>query len=65
MNQIRIQLNYGTIAGLLTFAAFLVFYFAGLNPLGAIKWISLGFPIAFILMGVRKVRDDEFNGVRA
>ena len=63
MNQIRIQLNYGTIAGLLTFAAFLVFYFAGYNPLGAIKWLSLVFPIVLILMGVRKVRDAEFDGI--
>lgn len=62
MNQIRIQFNYGTIAGLLTFAAFLLSYFIGINPLGAIKLISLAFPVLFILQGVRKVRDVELNG---
>ncbi len=62
MNQIKIQLNYGTVAGLLSFAAFLLSYFIGVNPLGIIKYVSLAFPVLFILQGVRKVRDVEFNG---
>lgn len=62
MNQLRIQLNYGTIAGLLTFAAFALFSLAGLNPLGEVKYLSLAFPVVFIILGIRKIRDTELNG---
>ncbi|MDQ3190976.1 MAG: DUF4199 domain-containing protein [Bacteroidota bacterium] len=62
MENIKIPLNYGSIAGVVSFAIFLLAYFAGYDPLGAASWLGAWVPIVFIVIGIKKQRDQIFNG---
>lgn len=51
------------MSGLLAFAVFLFLYMVlGVNPLGAISWITVLIPSFFLYFGVKKYRDEEKEG---
>lgn len=57
------MLNSGSLAGAITFALFLLYYYAlGLNPLGGIKYFSLVVPIYFMYQSVKKYKQTECEG---
>jgi len=63
MGSLKIPLNYGSLAGMVAFAAFLFYYFVlGQNPLGDVSWLSSIIPIIFVYLGVKKYRDEEREG---
>ena len=62
MENIRTPLNFGSIAGICSFAIFLLLYLTGYNPLGNLSWTAAWVPIVFIILGIKKHRDDNLNG---
>lgn len=62
MENIRIPLNYGSIAGTVSFAIFLLIYIAGHNPLGNASWVAVWVPVVFIVLGIKKYRDQVLEG---
>jgi len=62
MESIRIQFNYGTLAGLAAFTTFLIWYYLGFNPLGDISWVNVIFPILFITLGIKQIRNTLGEG---
>lgn len=62
MEAVKLPLNYGTMAGIALFAAFLLFYYTGFNPLGNISWLVAWVPVLFIVNGIRAYRDEYSEG---
>lgn len=62
MSKYRVLLNYGSIAGLAGFVAFIIYYAMGTNPMGNISWLTAWLPILFIYLGTKKHRDDVLGG---
>lgn len=62
MNQYRTLINFGALAGLSAFVAFLIYYLVDSNPLGNVEWITAWIPIVFIYQGTKRWKDDEFKG---
>lgn len=56
-------LNAGSIAGLVSYGLFLVyFYLFNANPLGPIKWLGIWVPAVFMYIGIKKYREQESEG---
>jgi hypothetical protein len=62
MNFIKLPLNYGSMAGVAAFVIFLLIYVAGGNPLGGMSWLAAWVPILFIVLGIKKHRDQNLGG---
>jgi hypothetical protein len=62
MEIVRIPLNYGSLAGIASFAFFLILYLLGYNPLGGLSWLGAWIPIVFIVLGIKKHRDENLDG---
>ncbi len=62
MNQYKTLINFGALAGLSAFVAFLVYYLVGSNPLGNVEWFTAWIPIVFIYHGTKRWRDEVFSG---
>ena len=60
--RIKIPLNYGSMAGGLAFLFFLIYYAFGFNPIGNITWLTFWIPIPFIVMGIKKFREEQGGG---
>ena len=62
MQKSKIQLNYGTIAGLVGFVFFLIYYIFDADPFGLISWVSFWVPALFMYLGTKNFRDKLANG---
>lgn len=62
MNNLKIPLNYGTIAGIAVFAISLLNYLLGFNPFGNASWIAIWIPFLFIYLTIKNVRQKELDG---
>jgi hypothetical protein len=62
MDIFRTPLNYGSIAGLISFGIFLLIYVMGKNPLGNMSLLGIWVPVVFIYLGIKKHRDTFFKG---
>ncbi|HET6244845.1 MAG: DUF4199 domain-containing protein [Bacteroidetes bacterium] len=62
MENIKTPLNYGSIAGVVAFSIFLIIYMLGYNPLGSYSWVGAWVPIVFIILGIKKHRDQNLEG---
>ena len=62
MEKLKLQFNYGSIAGFSAFLFFLLYVNCGLNPLGNISWLGAWIPILFIYLCIKKYRDEELEG---
>ena len=60
--KMRIQLNYGSLAGIVSFIIFLGWYIMGQNPLGNMSWLTFWIPLVVVYYGVKKVREEEYEG---
>jgi len=58
----KMAANYGTIAGLISFAFFIVLAMMGENPIGNWSTIAALIPIYFLYVGTKKYRDQEMQG---
>lgn len=54
--------NYGTIAGLIAFAFFVLLAMMGTNPIGNWSIFAAAIPVYFLYVGTKKYRDDEMQG---
>ncbi len=62
MQKYRTLLNFGSIAGLAGFVAFIIYYAIGSNPFGNVTWLTSWIPIVFIYLGTKKYRDETLGG---
>lgn len=62
MNNLKIPLNYGTIAGIAVFAIAILNYLIGFNPFGNASWLAAWIPFVFIYLTIKNVRQKEFEG---
>ena len=62
MQEFRVQLNNGSIAGVASFVFFLLFHYAGFNPFGAISYIVLWLPFLFSYFTIKTIRDEQMEG---
>jgi uncharacterized membrane protein YwzB len=62
MNNLKISLNFGTIAGIAVFAVFLINYLLGFNPLGNASWLGAWIPFLFIYLTIKNVREKSYDG---
>ncbi|PCJ83871.1 MAG: hypothetical protein COA57_10300 [Flavobacteriales bacterium] len=62
MQNLKIPLNFGTLAGIILFIIFLVYYFLDFSPLGNITWATFWVPFIFVFVGVKRYRDTELEG---
>jgi hypothetical protein len=54
-------LNISVAAGLFYSGLYVVFYFLGVNPMGAFSWILVPIPVYMLYKGIKDYRDN-FNG---
>lgn len=62
MQDFRVQLNNGSIAGVASFAFFLLFHFAGFNPFGTISYVVIWLPFLFSYLTIKAIRDEQMEG---
>ena len=59
---IKHAMNYGTIAGLLSFMLFIILYAIVKNPLGEVSYIGFWIPVLFIILAVRSYKNNYGEG---
>lgn len=62
MNNLKIPLNFGTIAGIAVFTVALINYLIGFNPFGNASWLAVWIPFLFIYLTIKNIRDKELEG---
>jgi hypothetical protein len=62
MNNLKIPLNYGTIAGIAVFIVYVLNFLIGFNPFGNASWLAAWVPFVFIYLTIKNVSQKEFNG---
>jgi hypothetical protein len=63
LDNYKILLNYGSIAGVIAFAVFVLLNLLGLNPLGNSGWLITFIPIYFIFQGASQQKKIVHNGL--
>lgn len=58
----KLAANYGTIAGLIAFAYFILLAVLGQNPIGEWSMIAAVFPIYFMYAATKKYREIDMGG---
>jgi len=63
MNTLRkTAINIGALSGLSSFAAFILMYAGGMNPLGKASWLGSWIPVVFICIATKIYRDQAGGG---
>ena len=62
MNNLKIPLNYGTLAGIAVFLVALLNFLVGFNPFGNASWLAAWIPFLFIYLTIKNVRQKELEG---
>lgn len=62
MMNTKLAANYGTIAGLIAFAYFVILAALGQNPIGEWSLIAAVIPIYFLFTATKKFRDNDLGG---
>ena len=59
MEKLKAQLNFASMAGIIAFILFLIYYYLGYNPFGNIRFLSVWVPVLFIYKTIKKIREEN------